>query len=57
MGINFDKEISIVIAGEAGQGIDTITSFIAKSLKKAVITFFTRLNICPESKADAILRQ
>lgn len=43
MGINFDKEISIVIAGEAGQGIDTITSFIAKSLKKSGYNVFYTL--------------
>lgn len=43
MGINFDKEISIVIAGEAGQGIDTITSFIAKSLKKSGYNVFFTL--------------
>ncbi len=30
----FDKEISFVIAGEAGQGIDTITHVIAQSVKK-----------------------
>ena len=29
----FDKEISILIAGEAGQGIDTITSILAKVIK------------------------
>lgn len=43
MGINFDKEILIVIAGEAGQGIDTITSFIAKSLKKSGYNVFFTL--------------
>lgn len=32
--MNFDKEISIVIAGEAGQGIDTITQVVAETLKK-----------------------
>lgn len=31
---NFDKEISIAIAGEAGQGVDTITQIIAKIIKK-----------------------
>lgn len=30
---NFDKEISIVLAGEAGQGIDSITSVISKLIK------------------------
>lgn len=30
---NFDKELSIVIAGEAGQGIETISSLIAKVIK------------------------
>lgn len=43
MGINFDKEISIVIVGEAGQGIDTITSFVAKSLKKSGYNVFYTL--------------
>lgn len=32
--LNFDNEVSIVIAGEAGQGIDTITQVIAESLKE-----------------------
>lgn len=31
---NFDKEISLVIAGEAGQGIDTITQVVAETIKK-----------------------
>lgn len=33
-GLNFDNEISFVIAGEAGQGIDTITQLIAETVKQ-----------------------
>lgn len=31
---NFNKEISFIIAGEAGQGIDTITQAVAETVKK-----------------------
>lgn len=34
MNFIFDKEISLVIAGEAGQGIDTITQVVAETIKK-----------------------
>lgn len=37
---NFDNEVSIVIAGEAGQGIDTITQIIAESLKEDGLNVF-----------------
>lgn len=32
--MNFDKEISFAIAGEAGQGIDSITQILAENIKK-----------------------
>lgn len=41
--ISFDKEISLVIAGEAGQGIDSITNVIAEAVKKSSFNvFFTK---------------
>lgn len=40
---NFDKEISFVLAGEAGQGIDTITHIIAKVLKLGGFNVFYTL--------------
>lgn len=42
-GYNFDKELSIVIAGEAGQGIDTISSLIAKVIKISDFNVFYTL--------------
>lgn len=38
--MQFNKEISFVIAGEAGQGIDTITQVIAETVKKAGFNIF-----------------
>lgn len=38
--LEFDKEISIVIAGEAGQGIDTITQVIAETVKHDCYNIF-----------------
>lgn len=36
----FDKEITVVIAGEAGQGIDSITQLIAETVKKSGYNVF-----------------
>lgn len=41
--LNFDKELSIVIAGEAGQGIDTISNLIAKVIKTSYFNVFYTL--------------
>lgn len=40
MEFNFDKEISLVIAGEAGQGIDTVTQIVAETIKKNNLNVF-----------------
>lgn len=40
---NFDKEISFVLAGEAGQGIETITNLIAKVIKLSGFNIFYTL--------------
>lgn len=37
---NFNKEITIVIAGEAGQGIDSITQIIAETIKQCNYNVF-----------------
>lgn len=41
MPINFEKEISLVIAGEAGQGIDTITNVVSKVIKRNGFNVFS----------------
>lgn len=38
--LNFDNELSIVIAGEAGQGIETISDMAAKLIKKSGYNVF-----------------
>lgn len=38
--LSFNKEISIVIAGAAGQGIDTITQIIAETVKQSGYNIF-----------------
>lgn len=38
--LKFDKEISFVIAGEAGQGIDSITQIIAETVKQSGYNVF-----------------
>lgn len=38
--LKFDKEISFVIAGKAGQGIETITQVIAKTVKQSGYNIF-----------------
>lgn len=43
MASNFDKGTSIIIAGEAGQGIETITQIISKSLKSSGLNVFYAL--------------
>lgn len=37
---NFNKEVSLAIAGEAGQGIDTVTQIIAEAAKKSNLNVF-----------------
>lgn len=39
-GFNFDKDITFVIAGEAGQGIDSITQVISEIIKKSGFNVF-----------------
>lgn len=41
MPINFDKEVSLVIAGEAGQGIDTLTGVVSKVIKQSGYNIFS----------------
>lgn len=41
MPINFEEEISLVIAGEAGQGIDTITNVVSKVIKRNGFNIFS----------------
>lgn len=43
MANNFDNEASIIIAGEAGQGIETITQIISKSIKSSGLNVFYAL--------------
>lgn len=37
---DFNKEVSLAIAGEAGQGIDTVTQIIAEAAKKSNLNVF-----------------
>lgn len=41
MPIKFDEEISLVIAGEAGQGIDTLTDVVSKVIKQSGCNVFS----------------
>jgi len=41
--LNFDKEVSIIIAGEAGQGIDSVTDIISKVFKENGFNVFYTL--------------
>lgn len=43
MANNFDNEASIIIAGEAGQGIETITQVISKAIKSSGLNVFYAL--------------
>ena len=46
----FRKDVSIVICGEAGQGIQTVESISCKPLKWEVIMFSHQKNTCHESE-------
>jgi len=41
------KDVSIVLCGEAGQGIQTVETILVKAIKKVDIMFFQPRNICP----------
>jgi len=45
----FKNDVSIVLCGEAGQGIQTVEHILTQTLKLSGIISFLQKNICPES--------